>query len=858
MDDAGNTPSGSRRRSILMWAIVAVLMTLFACVLGWVSYEEYQSDKENEFHALELQSRLGAVQIENSLRSLDLVLQTVITDETLEPKPSDSYVQQRRRFYLRQFPEAEALFVINANGLVTSIASLNTPELVPQLLNRDVSKREYFLQHKNAPSDDTGSYKLSRPFKGVSGRYLIAMTRAIRGPGGELRGVVSVSVAPRFFERILRESFIERTTDAAAIHNKEGDIIFRLPEPESFIGNNIATSTAIQEFRNSASTVYRYQGITTTDGEQRLLVLSKVGQTELDIGVAEKYEKMMAPWRRSLYFKTLIFVFVSVLLILLVREAQKRLNIREQRAQLNRRFQAYFESSMVGMATIGPDGSWIDINPALCEILGYTEGQLRSNSWPAIASAEDVPSLSAGFEMLRTGQINETHSEHTLINHDGQKIVVEVAVRAVRSKNDSLEYIVVLVENISARKSAESALIRARDEALEANMAKSRFLTTMSHEIRTPLNGILGMAQLLRTDDLAQQKRIEYASVISNSGKTLLTLLNDVIEFSKIETDMITLESIQFEPQQLLDEMRELYRSSLMQKGLDFEINSNLENGLRLTGDPNRLRQMLSNLINNSVKFTDAGMVRLEAHLISEYVGEGRCLIEFAVTDTGAGIDKVEQAQLFQPFRQADSSTTRVHGGAGLGLSLVRSLTSLMGGSIGVQSEPGAGTRFWIRLPFQKVAPLLPDEPDVSNTEPFGQARTAKVQEIYPERFVLVAEDNHINRLVMEAFLKQLGVRCVQVENGKQALDLVASEITPSLILMDFQMPVMDGLQATREIRKWEMEHARSQIPIIALTASAFDEDRGLCLQAGMNDFVGKPLDLAQLRALLQKWLPQN
>lgn len=385
----------------------------------------------------------------------------------------------------------------------------------------------------------------------------------------------------------------------------------------------------------------------------------------------------------------------------------------------------------------------------------------------------------------------------------------------------------------------------ARARAEEASQSKSQFLATMSHEIRTPMNGILGMAQLLLLPDTAADDKKLYARTILNSGQTLLTLLNDILDFSKIEAGKMELHPAVFSPQQLAEECRALFGELAEGKGLALDVMWRGSNEQRYRADPVRVRQMVSNFLSNAIKFTARGSVRLEVHEVGRF-GDS-ALLEFALADTGIGIAAEKLALMFQPFSQADGSITREFGGTGLGLSIVRHLAELMDGSVGVESTSGSGSRFWFRIRTQIVS---------SGTESRAPGRALLANPHFDGQ-ILVVEDNPTNRLVIRGMLSKLGLRVHCVENGQEAVDAIThTTIQPDLILMDAQMPVLDGLEATRQIRQWERDTGRPHYTIIAFTAGAYEGDRQECLAAGMDDFLPKPVNIELLAAMLGKWMP--
>jgi two-component system, sensor histidine kinase len=384
-----------------------------------------------------------------------------------------------------------------------------------------------------------------------------------------------------------------------------------------------------------------------------------------------------------------------------------------------------------------------------------------------------------------------------------------------------------------AGREALSAETRRADAA---SRAKSDFLASMSHELRTPLNGLLGFARLLRSAPLDQQHR-RYVELLNDSGRHLYALINDILDFSKIEAGKMAFEDTAIELRSLVDGAVAIAAPGAADKRLALICRIDDRLALFVRGDPNRLRQVLLNLITNAIKFTAAGSI--EIRVIPAWGDR----IRFEVEDTGIGIAIENQAKLFHRFEQLNPGTSRSHGGTGLGLAISASLVRLMAGEIGLDSKLGTGSTFWFELPL----PALTQDALMANnqTEHRGEKQRSRALTI------LVAEDVPMNQVLVESLLDGIGHTCRIVDNGQQAVEAAAAE-RYDLILMDLQMPVMNGLDATRAIRAFA--GPAGQVPIVALTANAFAEDIAACQEAGMNDFVSKPLDFDRLVEVIERW----
>ncbi len=508
------------------------------------------------------------------------------------------------------------------------------------------------------------------------------------------------------------------------------------------------------------------------------------------------------------------------------------------------RLRAVYESAKVGIALADVDGRIEQCNPAFETMLGYGPSELIGKTFVEITHPDDVTDDADMFAGLKVGALDGYHFEKRYVRKDGSTCWVDLQGSALRNADEEFEQTLSVVKDVSAQKDAVEKLRLAISEAERANQAKSEFLAMMSHELRTPLHGILGVANLMRRMELAPGLQ-EYVQRIKASGDGLLSLLNTILDLSKIENGGFELEETDFRLEKVLDSVVGLLGASAEQKGLALRVDASEAATGWLKGDPERLRQILFNLVGNAIKFTDAGGVSIR---VASAVGPDQLHeIRFEITDTGMGILPEQQQRIFDRFAQADGSATRKHGGTGLGLAISKELAQLMGGAMGVESEPGAGSTFWFTVRCRQ------GDEQASGVAASGQAFSGDGGDpgFGPLR-VLVAEDNPVNQMIATQLLESSGHYVDVAANGLEALAAMAAN-TYDLVLMDISMPEMDGLTAARKIRALPGEAAKT--PIIALTANAMAGEREKYLAAGMSDYLSKPFEVADLFGTIKRCL---
>ena len=879
--------SATRKLGLLL---LVAWFALNAAAALW-AFDVQQRAREHYQLAAEASTRnLAAVLDQNitgSIQKIDLALQTVVAELERQLRAAtvtsgagfdEARTTTLLRLYQPLLAESTGIRVADAEGTVVLGLDVKPQDKLSW------ADRDYFpLLRDHA---DPGLV-LSPPIQGrVSKVWQIGFHRRINRPDGSFGGVASATIPLQHFQTLLAKLQLG-PKGVVALRGADFGLIARQPPSPVAAAGTVGSQVIPPELRQAAAagqTQGTYITQRTSDGNERTVSFRRLLVVPFTLVVGVATEDYLAEWRAEVVqTKTELAAFAvcTALACGLLWHAMRR-----QRQEIERS-QALLRGASDGIHILDAEGCVVEASDAFARMLGRPRESLIGISlrqWdahPAPGGLLPALSQSAG----QTGPAQRHLIETRLRRLDGSLLDVEISGHAITL--DERPLLFVSARDITDRKQGEDAIRRlnaeleqrvqlrtveleqanaelerantrlalARDAADAANRAKSAFLANMSHEIRTPLNGILGMAGLLRRGGVtpAQAGRLDH---IDTSAKHLLEILSDILDLSKIEAEMLTLEAAPLDVGLLMRQVSEMISERARAKGLQVRVElGELPTGLQ--GDSTRLQQALLNFASNAVKFTEAGSVTLRVRVLDQAAGSistGAVLLRFEVDDTGIGIDSAVLPRLFKAFEQADNSTTRRYGGTGLGLAITRRLAHLMGGEVGVGSQPGLGSQFWFTALLERGAlPAVP-QPGLDLSFERAHAAEAALRRDHSRRRVLLVEDEPVNREVVQCLLEAAGLQVITANDGLEAIER-AAQVLPDLILMDMQMPRLDGLAATLRIRA--SEHG-ARVPIIGLTANAYAQDRAQCLDAGMDDFIAKPVDPERLFGLVLQWLSRK
>ena len=499
------------------------------------------------------------------------------------------------------------------------------------------------------------------------------------------------------------------------------------------------------------------------------------------------------------------------------------------------KFKGIIDNFHLGLLEVSPEGKILRANDSFCEMSGFSCEELEGkDGGDILLDSEEKERMKVRNASRIVGE--EDVYELRVLNKNKENRYWLVSAAPLLGDDGKVYGSIGIHWDITEMKQLEFELKGARHKAEESSKAKAMFLANMSHEIRTPLNGIVGMAEQLAQSQLDADQRY-FVDIMCSASSTLLSIINDVLDISKIESGKLSIETTPFNLNETIRRTLSIFGEKAKQTNVSLDIELMDDRGIVHLGDPHRLSQVLFNIVGNAMKFTQAGYVRVTSHLAR---GENDiCFVSFSIEDTGVGMDLAYLTKVFEAFTQEDASITRKFGGSGLGLSIARSIVHIMGGTIEIESEKGKGTRVKIRIPMR-----------ISNEKTKQEiVEMTDLQKSLKGLRILAVEDNELNRMVLQVILKKCGVVVIIAQNGQEAINLIQDQ-NFDLVLMDVQMPIVDGLEATKYIR----EELKLTIPIIGLSANAMRDEVEICKQAGMNDYLVKPYSERALVEVMKRW----
>ena len=844
------SPMALAQRFILGWLAVILLAVALATYLLQAGLEQ---QRQQTLQATDNLAMLVERDVEASFEKVDLLLRDAIDLYVERVAHGAGSPQTMEDFLTRQrerLPPLRVLRITDASG--ASIAGFGGAAGGGLMVN----DRDYFRRLRDDPSLDR---VISKPLLGrVTGKWLIVIARRLPEVGGEFSGIAYAGIDLDYFQQWFAGL---RIGEAGSIALRDADLalLARVPQDDALVERG--SSNISQDFRlvlteNPGGGTY-VSGDTSVDGIHRLHTyrFNPAYRFYINVGVPEDH--YLQPWqrqRRGILLMLALVIALSGGALFMMHRYASRLGEREGVLR------TIFDTSDGAIFLVNPEGRIVLANERMATMWGIPMDELIGGEYASLVHPDERTIGREKMLRLMASEIPFVRVEREYVRRDGTMFWGFLCGRRLLDEKGNFVGLVGLIADIDEPKrnaqelenyrqhlevlvrERTAQLEQAKDAAESANRAKSAFLANMSHEIRTPMNAIVGLTHLLKRDGVTP-RQADRLDKMMGSAEHLLAIINDVLDISKIESGKLRLESSSFRIVDVVERLVGLNIDKALAKGLSFRTQVGSLPPV-LVGDRTRLSQALLNYVSNAIKFTDSGTIALHAAVVEE--DEQSLLVRFEVQDSGVGIASDVLPRLFRPFEQADNSTTRKYGGTGLGLVITRRLAELMGGETGVESTPGKGSTFWLTARFGKPAAI--GAPAGAAVEPVGSnalpwAGTARL---------LLVEDEPLNREVAIELIGDIaGIELDVAENGEAALAM-AQKGAYDLILMDLQMPGIDGVEASRRIRGLP---GYATTPIVALTANVFAEDRERCLAAGMNDHLAKPVDPERLRAILRHWL---
>ena len=852
-----NTPA-PHVRSASTWRFRAgsLLATLTGIAVVWAGLVYHLQSREvsirEQTHRDVANLAIGVEKhVERLMAGVDQVMKFVADDFTTDPETFDFVAWARRSTSLASVATQMSLF--NANGEL--VASRTPP--APGSPRFNIRDRDYFLALQ--ASAERGLF-VDRTLKGrITGRDVLQTARRMSNHDGSFAGVIVTSIDADYLSREFKAVDVG-AHGSIGLFGQDGYVRARYPQTADMYERNMLSldtgNGVFAHLREKASGTYEVAS--GFDHVTRIFGYRTVGSLPLIVTVGKSLDEVMVPFqaerRRAVVAGLGITALLLAFLVVRLRthgrdrrsaaalaEANRTLSEKERLARAAEAHYRVLAENTSELIMLGhDDGRRSYISPASERMLGFTPDELAAMSLREYVHPDDVKALFAATRRLATGEA-QVSCVYRVLTKRGTWIWVEGSFRRIPDAKADEASIVATFRDVTERNEQARLLMVARSQAEAAVEAKSEFLASMSHELRTPLNSIIGFSGLMIDDQgLDRDLMRRYARLVQDASTTLLSIVNDVLDVSKMESGSFELDPHPFAPRKLVEGAASLLRQQAEAKALALHVDVDPSVPECMVGDETRLRQVLLNLMSNAVKFTAKGTVRL--FLACEGEDEGLVRIRFSVIDTGIGIPQDKRHRLFQRFSQVDSSTARRFGGTGLGLAICKNLVEAMGGTIQVESKEGEGSTFTFLLHLPVVAVTPSAAADVTAAH-FSQATEGAL--------ILLAEDVVMNQELVVTMLTRWGYTVDVVPDGAAAVDAVMRS-RYDLVLMDVQMPVMDGLEATRRIR--QLGGAFEYLPILAMTANVMAQDVEACRVAGANAHIGKPFVPSKLRATVAQW----
>ena len=822
----------------------------------------YDKEVKEQLRDHELHGRLLAENVARSMDSVEVLLDEV--NNSLDNSPWTSWKESRiGHEFLKSrlkvnLPQLRHLLIYDASGVqrFTSFAVDFKPVVV--------TDRPYWSQFPGGAAKARYGPYVGRN----TGQLTYAVMRRLSLPDGGFGGMLMGAVEHSYFETFCQSVLPYPSFDGALV-NRSGEIVSHCLPSDS------ATKATVKNFKDvlangEFSTIGDLEAGHAKVGRDYVLASFEVpGYSELRVITSVKKSEVLSDWYRG-FIQFLILAVLATLMLLvaitLIRRQFKKLqSLMGELEESESRWKFAIEGTSDGIWDWNVLEGTVVFSRSWKEMLGLADDEIGNNGLDEGEKRihpDDKADTLAAMQAYLDGQTRMYVSEHRVRCKDGDyKWVFDRGMVVSRSEDGKPLRMIGTQTDITERKLAEAELkqhrhhledlvrshtvelAQAKDVAEAANLAKSSFLANMSHEIRTPMNAILGMANILQREGVTPMQA-ERLDKIDSAAKHLLSIINNILDLSKIEAGKFNMEEAQVDIAGMMGNVSSIMSERALARGIHLQIETSLFPS-QLRGDPTRLQQALFNYVTNAIKFSEQGTVTMRA--ITQEETADWLLVRFEVLDAGIGIHPETLPRLFNAFEQADNSTSRRYGGTGLGLAITRRLAELMGGDAGVESTSGAGSTFWFTARLNKE----------ESQETVVPAATADAEKVIRQRYhgyhILLVDDDPMNLEVAQFLLEDSGLVVEAAKDGVQAVRM-ATENSYAVIIMDVQMPILDGLEATRLIRKLP---GYQETPILAMTANAFAEDRARCFESGMNDFLIKPFDPNMLFSALLKWLDQ-